>query len=211
MEEITTARERVFKNIRNANLKVDKNDVKDIDHETHIYPPVSDDLVIEFASQFNANGGQFVYCLNEKELASNLLAFIEERNIDFVSVQDNSLQQFCDHYQLQVTTERSNFVRDSVALVLAEHLIARTGSIQFSSKQTKGRSIYSSADYLLIIAYSDQIVKDIQTSIKKLKKDPTSSIISYISGPSKTHELNDSFTNGVYGTKEVILFLLESN
>jgi L-lactate dehydrogenase complex protein LldG len=214
MQEITSSRERILKGIRNANLKVDKNKFKDIDHESNIYPSLSDELDIDFAENFTKRGGQFVFCNNENELAANIKALFEKRKLDAFIVKDKSLKQFCSHYGLAFEDEVKENNHNRISLGIADHLIARTGSIRVSGINNNGRELYFGTETLALIAYTNQMKGKIQDSIASIdfkNKEKVSSFYSYISGASRNSGFSIKTENGMYGPKEIILFMLDTN
>lgn len=210
MQEITTSRERVLKSVRNANLKVDKNEAKDIDHETAIYAESDDEALIVFAENFNSLGGQFIYCNSEKELAANLLAMQESQKVHTYVVKDGSLQKFCSHYQIRYQDKLTEHADRHAAMVIADHLIARNGCIGIDAGNESGRALNFACETMVVIAYADQIKSNLQESLAS-KKGQQSSFYSYISGPSRVRTMAGEASTTGHGPGELILFLIESN
>jgi L-lactate dehydrogenase complex protein LldG len=64
----------------------------------------------------------------------------------------------------------------------------------------------------IVIAFTSQIVKDIDEGlilIKKKYKSGFPSMISLITGPSRTADIEKTLVYGAHGPKELILFLVD--
>src|SRR4051812_13967419 len=86
MRDSTTSKEKILKKIRNALIHKSTQDIGDVDNESEIFTTSEEPLEIQFAQNFSAVNGRFVFCENETE-------FIE--NFEFIS-QDNEWQNlFC--------------------------------------------------------------------------------------------------------------------
>jgi L-lactate dehydrogenase complex protein LldG len=76
-----------------------------------------------------------------------------------------------------------------------------------------GRTASVYAPVHVCVAYTDQLVFDINDGIELLKKKYTSrlpSLITFASGPSRTADIEKTLVTGVHGPKEVFCFLIQS-
>ncbi|MEO6732723.1 MAG: LUD domain-containing protein, partial [Ferruginibacter sp.] len=65
----------------------------------------------------------------------------------------------------------------------------------------------------ICIAYTNQLVYDIEDALQSLKDNYTNnfpSLITFASGPSRTADIEKTLVTGVHGPKEVYLFLIDS-
>ena len=161
---------------------------------------------MEFAEQFTQLQGKFIFCANEEEL---LHLFGE------VSRQHQWTKIYCSDKRLQPLAEEQflsdDIINCDVALTTCECLVARTGSIVLSAKNS-GRipSVY--APVHVCIAYTSQLVYDIKDGINLVKnkyRDGLPSLITFATGPSRTADIEKTLVVGVHGPKEVYVFLIE--
>jgi L-lactate dehydrogenase complex protein LldG len=91
-------------------------------------------------------------------------------------------------------------------------LVARTGSIVVSSRQTSGRRLPVIAEVLIVVAYPNQVCGELKDALNmvKTKYDGTlPSQITFITGPSRTADIEKTLVKGVHGPKEVYLFFVD--
>lgn len=122
-----------------------------------------------------------------------------------------NLSKTLREHNLKINSE-PNLADCDVAITSCECLVARTGSIVLSSIQT-GRTASVYAPVHVCVAYTDQLVFDINDGIELLKKKYVSrlpSLITFASGPSRTADIEKTLVTGVHGPKEVFCFLIQS-
>ncbi len=81
-----------------------------------------------------------------------------------------------------------------------------------SSRQDSGRKLPVFPDTHIVVAYSSQLVDDIKDALKAIKlkyADKAPSLISLISGPSRTADIEKTLILGAHGPKEIYLFLID--
>lgn len=167
---------------------------------------------MEFAEQFTKLQGKFVYCINEEELATQLLGLVKAR--DWTRI-------YCPERELITSsmTQLNNLLiqtgpgESDVAITGCECLVARTGSIVLSSASLSGRSTSVYAPIHICIARTSQLVGDMRDAMVMLKekyRENLPSLVSFATGPSRTADIEKTLVVGVHGPREVFLFLVES-
>ena len=99
-----------------------------------------------------------------------------------------------------------------VGVTGCEFLIARLGSVMVSSGQMAGRRIFVYPDIHIVIAHASQLVPDLRDALVKLRKKyerRMPSMVTVITGPSRTADIEKTLVVGVHGPKEVYCFLVE--
>lgn len=210
MENQNSAREKLLKKVRNALLEQSDNPYNHADFEAPLFKE-SQALDIEFAEQFNANGGQFIYCEDPKDFIVQLEAIRQENNWNGIHIMDDDLRLLFektgfDHYSLEYSEETSQ-----ANLALCEGLIARTGSILVSSEQKESKSFYYNTENLLFTASIKHITSDLQTALNQLdeKYDKTPADISVLTRPDNLRNHVKQDGEAVYGPKNFYLFLID--
>jgi len=98
------------------------------------------------------------------------------------------------------------------AVTFCEFLIARHGSIMVSSRSGPGRRINIFPEIHIVLAHTNQMVDDIKQAFKALKEkyqQQMPSMVSLITGPSRTADIEKTLIMGAHGPKELYLFLLD--
>jgi len=163
-----------------------------------------------FSETFTKLQGNIVSCKNNTQLKDELLKLFSQKVWSTIYSMEDQWIELIKSLQITPYTDLSNC---DVSITGCEYLVARTGSIVLSSNQQKGRtaSIYAPAH--VCIAYTDQIVADLDDTflqIEKKYKADLPSLITFASGPSRTADIEKTLVTGVHGPKEVFCFLVES-
>lgn len=210
MEE-STPKEKILKRIRQALLYKSKNPYANIDLESGVFTKDSRDLRVQFATQFTAAAGHFVYCENEFDYMDNLLTIMGERGITKIFCNETKLVSEFDDIGLEFTSSVENLIKTDAAITSCESLQARTGSILLSSRKN-GRLPSISSPVHFVKAYTSQLVPDMRDSLLLLKNKYGSnlpSMLCYAAGPSRTSDIERTLVIGAQGPKEVFLLLIE--
>jgi L-lactate dehydrogenase complex protein LldG len=179
--------------------------------DTPIFIPTEKEMAIEFAQKFNELLGKFVYCADEQELIKQLNALIITKGWNKIYSKETAWLSSLRPLQFDpVTTD--DLSDCDAAITLCSHLVARTGTIVLSSKDSSGRTASVYAPVHICVAYADQLVYDIKDSLIKFKDnlEVFPSMISYATGPSRTADIEKTLVVGVHGPKEVYCFLIDN-
>jgi len=211
MKNSTTSKEKLLKKIRKALLERRDNPYPNLEEQPLYYQP--EDLPeVLFAEQFTKVSGQFVFCEDEVQFIENLLTLAEERNWRKIYCWEKPLQDILTQYEYPFFETDKDFEQADVGFTLCEALIARNGSILISNGNAAGRrlSIYPSVH--IVLAYASQLVMDLNDGFKLLKKkygNNLPSLISTVTGPSRTADIEKTLVLGAHGPKELFVFLLD--
>src|ERR1700744_1654678 len=211
MRNITTSKEKLLKKIRQALLEKRDNPYPNLEQLPH-YPPIDDLLEIQFAEQFAAVAGRFEFCEDEVQFIENLLTLAEERNWRKIYCWEPALQEILKTYEYPFFETDKDFEQAEVGLTLCESLIARNGSILVSNGNAAGRRLSIYPPVHIVLAYTSQLVPDLKDAFKLLKEKYGSdlpSMISNITGPSRTADIEKTLVLGAHGPKELFVFLLD--
>ena len=179
--------------------------------DTPIFIPTEKEMAIEFAQKFTELLGKFVYCADEQELIGQLNALIIAKGWNKIYSKETVwLDKMLTLKFDPANTD--NLAECDAAITCCTHLVARTGTIVLSSKESSGRTASVYAPIHICIAYADQLVYDISDSLIKFKDnlDAFPSMISFATGPSRTADIEKTLVVGVHGPKEVYCFLIDN-
>lgn len=159
-----------------------------------------------FKKELEHVDGEAVLCSNKKELDDLLFEFLKENKI-------NNIYTFIPEYIEKLTGKgyrASKKFNDKieVSITSCEYLSARTGTVIVSSKVT-GRRINIFAPIHIIVAKKSQLVNDIDEGLDKLtnKYKNLPSAISYVTGPSRTADIEKTLIIGAHGPKKLIVYI----
>ena len=182
-----------------------------IDFESNIYNKSEETLEITFAEEFKKVQGNYIFCENENELINNLKLLYKKESWHSIYCLDNKIQQILNSSQIPFSNKKEDFMQLEAGITRAEFLIARLGSIMITSKQTSGRRLNVFPPVHIVIAYTSQLVYDLKDAfdgIKKKYKDQLPSMISIITGPSRTADIEKTLVLGAHGPKKLFVFLV---
>ena len=207
-----TSREKILKKIRKALIHKSTQEIGDVDLDSEIYVASDEPLEIQFAQNFSALNGKFVFCENEVEFIENFEFFVKDNNWKNIYCLEPSIKKIFEKGQIPYSDKEEDFAQTDIGVTLCECLIARTGSIIITSKQASGRRLPVYSNYHIVIAYTSQLVKSIKDALKFIREKYTGqipSMITTITGPSKTADIEKTLVQGAHGPKEVFVFLID--
>lgn len=168
----------------------------------------------KFAEEFIKLGGKFVFCDNELELIDNIYQLHESREWERLFCSEERLVRLFQNNKLDITTLPDVPLSDGDACITGcELVVARTGSVLFSSRQYLGRTASIYYPVHLIVVYSDQLVPDLKDAIVKLNDTYDGewpSMLNLNTGPSRTADIEKTLVVGVHGPAEVFCFYVNA-
>jgi L-lactate dehydrogenase complex protein LldG len=213
MEE-TTSREQILTKIRNA--LIDKSDMPYPDAELNRpvlhQPNLDQGLEVIFAQELIKAKGNFIYCENEIQFIEFLKSLISEKEWPAIWTKSNKIKQLLEAGQVSFTMEPPEKVDSLVGLSPAEKLIAQTGTIVLSDTNSGSRSAMALPDVQLIMAYASQVVLSLKEALRDLKlsyPDKLPTQITFVTGPSRSADIEKTLVMGAHGPKALYLFLID--
>lgn len=211
----TTTKEKVLKKIRNALISKIPSPFQSVDFESAIYNNREDDQSVIFVEEFTSTGGKFLYCENEDELMENLASVISDLQIETINCTEEKLLYLLNQAEIPATSEESNFRVVKASLTFCDYLVARIGSIVVSSKSNSGRRLHVVPEKHLVVAYASQLVPDLKDALRGIKlrnqNGDIPSLVTLISGPSRTADIEKTLIMGAHGPKEIYLFFVDDS
>jgi len=211
MRDITTSKEKLLKKIRKALLEKRDNPYPNLEDLPH-YPQPDDMPEVLFAEEFTAAAGQFFFCEDEIQFIENLLSLAEERKWRKIYCWEPALQEILQKYDYPFFETDKDFEQAEVGFTLCETLIARNGSILLSNSNMSGRRLSIYPPVHIVFAYTSQIVLDLKDAFKIIKNkygNQLPSMLTTVTGPSRTADIEKTLVMGAHGPKELFVFLLE--
>jgi len=208
-----TSRERILKKVKTALGKGDYA-MSIPEFTTPVFKDLpKDDLTMIFAENFLNTKGIFFYCEDGKDLLVNLRAYIAQVGKEPIYIWEPELIESFEG-QFSFSADKNAFNQAEIGITTCEALIARTGSILVTSATMSGRSLGIFPHIHIVIAFTSQIRQEVSDGLAMLKsKYPGNmpSMISLVTGPSRTADIEKTLVLGAHGPKELVLFLLDDS
>lgn len=211
MRDITTSKEKLLKKIRKALLEKRDNPYPNLEDQP-LYPAIDELLEVVFAQEFAAVSGQFVFCEDELQLIENLLNLAEQHKWHKIYCWEPALRDILTRYDYPFFETAKDFEQAEVGFTLCEALIARNGSILLSNANMAGRRLSIYPPVHIVLAYTSQLVPDLKDGFQLIKTKygkQLPSMISTVTGPSRTADIEKTLVLGAHGPKELFVFLLD--
>ncbi len=157
---------------------------------------------------FNKNGGKFLYCLSMDEIFEAFQNILEENQISEKDV-------YCINQRLgsKFNSNKFNFKEpknNSFFLTTCESLIAKNGSILFSSNQIKEKKLSELPSKFIVFSTTSQLTDTISEGMRKIKNQSKNLIPSNITTIQDFESKKEKdFMSYGSSTKNLYLLLLE--
>lgn len=210
----TTSREKVLKSVRNALMSKLDNPYQNVDFDAQVFNGLDDAPEMVFATQLLNVAGKFVYCSDDGEFAEMLKSVMQENKWNSVHCEDDQLQALLDTAGISYSDGVDEHEQMATGLTRCEYLIARLGSVMVSSAHQSGRRMNVSPDTHIIYARASQLVPDIKDALQGIKErygQDLPSLISLITGPSRTADIEKTLVMGAHGPRDLYVFMVDDN
>src|SRR5690606_481178 len=105
-----------------------------------------------------------------------------------------------------------DFKEAEAGITACEALIARSGSVLVSNGNGGSRQLTIYPSIHIVVAYASQLVMDIKDGLAGMQTrygTALPSVISVVTGPSWTADIEKTLVLGAHGPKELYVFLIE--
>jgi L-lactate dehydrogenase complex protein LldG len=211
MQENISPKELMLKKIRKALLEKRDNPYPNLE-DTPLYKTNDEILEVQFAEQLTAVSGNFIFCENGIEFIENILDLAERFNWRKIYCWEPELQAMLSNYEFPFYHTDKDFEQAEAGITLCEALIARNGSVLISNQNASGRRLSIFPHHHIVVARSGQLVADLKDGFRLLKSkygNQLPSMISTITGPSRTADIEKTLVLGAHGPKELFVFLVD--
>lgn len=208
----TTSREKILKEIRNGLLNKLDNPYTTANPEKPVLKELEESIDLHFAQELSALGGKFIFCENEAEMAEVISLLITEENIGPILCKNKDLQKHLENAGIDYLSEDQDLPNCKSGLTECEFIIARFGSVLMSSALSSGRKLYSWPEIHLVMAYASQLVPELKDAIIGMRERYNGvipSMITMVSGPSRTADIEKTLVTGVHGPREIFVFYID--
>jgi L-lactate dehydrogenase complex protein LldG len=211
MEE-STSKEKVLKSVREALISKTDQPFPKIDFDKPIFREMEESEDINFAQELTAAGGNFIYCESESEFLGGLKFLIGDRRWGQVFALEPRIADILKKGQVAFSYFPEDLTRAHVGVTGCECLVARLGSVMVSTGQMAGRKIFVYPEIHIVLANASQLVGDLKDAFQMMRKkyeNRMPSMMTLITGPSRTSDIEKTPVTGVHGPHELYVFLVE--
>ncbi|WP_231561275.1 lactate utilization protein C [Sphingobacterium sp. T2] len=201
----------MLKSIRQALLQKRDNPHPDYE-DSQLYKDEEESLDVTFARELTNVAGHFVYCDGEIQVIENLIALVEELGVSKIFAWEQEIKSLLNTYGFPYISSENGFEQAEAGITGCEALIARNGSIMISNANLSGRRLSIYPPIHIVFAKASQLVMDIKHGFTLLKEkygESLPSMISMITGPSRTADIEKMLVLGAHGPKDLYVFLIE--
>ena len=187
-------------------------------HAREWLPPVGDSFEDQLA-RFRANATElkatFYLANNREELAKLLIELRDVEGWRKVASHGGELTDAaCKTLALPVCRTDQPFSASELeacdaGITECDALVAQTGSVLVTNRSAGGRALSVLPPHHVVIARRDQLLRDLPAAFELVKKKYAAnypSMISFITGPSRTGDIERILVLGAHGPKKLTIF-----
>jgi L-lactate dehydrogenase complex protein LldG len=204
-----SARNNILAKLKAAQEKRGEIGVKIPDFTSPIYLPLNPSLNLEFKTNLELIGGQVIFCNTKSEIIEQVKLICEEKKQDKLFCTDPILLNLLNG-TVKTDSLEGDFLNLNIGLTGCEFLVAHLGSVLISSAQISGRRLNVFPETHIVVANEVQIVDFLDNALEKLQekyKNKLPSLISNITGPSRTADIEKTLVMGMHGPKTLIVII----
>jgi L-lactate dehydrogenase complex protein LldG len=212
MQDSTTSKEKILKKIRKALIHKSTQEIGDVDKDSEVFNISEEPLEIQFAQNFSALNGKFVFCENEEEFIESFSFLAKDNQWENIFTLEPEIMSMLQKGNIRFSDKEEDLLKTDIGLTFCECLIARTGSVMVTSKQASGRRIPVYSNFHVVVAYTSQLVSNVKDGLKLIREkyvNQLPSMISTITGPSRTADIEKTLVQGAHGPREIFVFLID--
>jgi L-lactate dehydrogenase complex protein LldG len=177
--------------------------------DASIYKPIEGSLDSCFQAELALIGGESFSFKTDVELYAGLNSFLVEKRFSAVYSCLPDIQNLLPN----VFLNSEPYAEMDAAITECEFLVARTGSVLISSASYGGRQLNVFPPVHIVIAKRSQLVPFVTDALQALQEKylgALPSLVSFISGPSRTADIEKTLVMGAHGPRKLYVFIAEN-
>ncbi len=189
-----SSKSEILKSIKNASLEEVRRDDESFTLTTY------EDKLKAFKESIKGVAGKFIEC-DESEIPFK----IEEIFGKDKKIASNIKECSAKNVELESIKSPKELKDIDIAIVKGEFGVSENGAIYINDKNLKDRALLFITKTLVILLDKDALVNNMQEAYKKIPNDANFGV--FISGPSKTADIEQSLVIGAHGAVELFVLL----
>lgn len=169
------------------------------------------ELDVQFAENFTAAGGKFIYAETKEELVEILKQLKQQNKWKNIYYWEDEVKQLLEGQDSLKISIGASLESSQAAVSFCEYMVASDGSIILSSKQASTRGLSVFPDAHLIIADASRLVRNLEEGVKKFNKNHTELPFAiYLSDKiGLDTKSNDTLILNAHGTQNIFLLFVD--
>lgn len=179
------------------------------DFTSPIYHPLQDSPELDFKTNLELIGGEVFFATSKSDISEKIKQICLEKSQNKVFCFDPSLNSLIPE-DIKTSVTEIEFQDLNIGLTTCEFLVAHLGSVLISSAQISGRRLNVFPETHIVVAHESQMTGYLDEAMKKLAekyKNKLPSLISNITGPSRTADIEKTLVMGMHGPKSLVVII----
>lgn len=181
------------------------------DFTSPIYHSLNELLNLEFKTNLELIGGEVIFCPSKTDISAQIQRICESKSQKNIFCVDPELSLLTPE-NIKVNSDETDFQELNIGLTGCEFLVAHLGSVLISSAQLSGRRLNVFPETHIVVAHESQLTGYLDQAMENLTekyKNKLPSLISNITGPSRTADIEKTLVMGMHGPKSLIVIITE--
>lgn len=208
---MSTSRDHILQRLRDARDLRKAVTPEQPDMVAPIYAETNKDLAGSFQEKLELVSGIFSRVENIDAAADLVKSIAQEEMWNSVFCLDKKIQKALEG-KVPYKALAEDFESLQSGVTPCEFLIAHLGSVMVSSGEASGRRLHVFPETHLVIAHMDQLVMYLDEALNRLQakyKERLPSMITNITGPSRTADIEKTLVKGMHGPRKLIVILCD--
>lgn len=180
------------------------------DFDAPVYHSFEKSLNQTFKENLEAVNGSVYLCQSEEELAEELKTLLQDVSASTIVCAEAELKNLLSKNGIEYQSYTREQKSIEVGITSCEFLIAHTGSVMVSAALKGGRQLSVYPPQHIVIARKSQVVDYLHTAYHKIQEkytDRLPSMITLITGPSRTADIEKTLVLGAHGPRKLHVFI----
>ncbi|TDN96271.1 lactate utilization protein C [Sunxiuqinia elliptica] len=206
---MSSPKENILKRLQQAQNNRGRQTVARPDFDAPIYLPQDEDLAANFKTNLELVGGHVIQVKDQQEIQSTLKELIQQEQLDNLVCLEPKLQELLGD-DFSTADSLKELDKIGTGITSCEFLVAHLGSVMVSSASSSGRRAHVFPETHIVIAHSKQIVNFLDEALEQLEnkyQEALPSMITNITGPSRTADIEKTLVMGMHGPKKLFVLL----
>lgn len=208
---MNSSREKILNRLTEAQNKRGGQTMPSPDFESPIYLPFDSEIAESFKTNLELIGGQVFRVKDLNEAVAELQKLADSETLANIVCLQPELQKVLKG-KLEFTASMDDLQHIDVGITTCEFLVAHLGSILVSSASETGRRLNVFPEIHVVIAHSGQLVNYLDEALAGMEKkypNQLPSMITTITGPSRTADIEKTLVMGMHGPKKLFVLLAD--
>ncbi|WP_339736124.1 LUD domain-containing protein [uncultured Sunxiuqinia sp.] len=208
---MNSSREKILNRLTEAQSKRGGQTMPSPDFESAIYLPFDSEIAESFKTNLELIGGQVIRVKNLNEAITELQKLADSEKLGNMICLHPQLQKVLQG-KLAFTASMDDLQHIDVGITTCEFLVAHLGSILVSSASLSGRRLNVFPEIHVVIAHNAQLVDYLDDALAGMEEkypEELPTMITTITGPSRTADIEKTLVMGMHGPKKLFVLLAD--